>query len=214
MTMKINPVDNAKNTFRCHPENWLWPQPVQDWFAHPHSDEPHLVEPLPVEVDIGSGLGRFLLGRALANPEINFLGIERQLKRIRRMDRKAVRRGLHNVRLFRMEGAYAVRHLIARQSVSTYYLFFPDPWPKDRHAMHRILQPAFVDALHQTLIDGGVFHFATDHLPYFYEVRDILIRDDRFEETAPYIPMPDERTDFELKFLHQKPIGRLSVKKR
>ena len=37
----------------------------------------------PLEVEVGCGKGRFLTGRAAANPDCEFLGIERMLGRVR-----------------------------------------------------------------------------------------------------------------------------------
>jgi hypothetical protein len=57
-------------------------------------------------------------------------------------------------------------------------------------------------------------HFATDHLPYFYDVVRVLEDDDRFVATTPFQPTDAERTDFELMFLGEKPIGRYSFRCR
>lgn len=167
----------------------------------------------PLEVDLGCGKGRFLLARAAAYPEVRFLGIDRMLKRIRKIDNKAQRRRLANIRLLRMEGYYAVSYLLPADTISTYYIFFPDPWPKKRHHENRIFNPRFVDAVHRTLKTGGVLHIATDHLPYFDDIASILRADARFREITPFIPSAEERTDFELWYLDKKPIGRCSFTK-
>ncbi|MBU0679042.1 MAG: tRNA (guanosine(46)-N7)-methyltransferase TrmB [Verrucomicrobia bacterium] len=188
---------------RFKPEDWLKPIPIADCFDKPR----------PIEIDLGCGKGRFILARAHAHPETNFLGIDRMLRRVRRVDRKAVRRGLSNIRLLRVDGYYAVSFLIPPQSVSTYYIFFPDPWPKKKHHDHRIFNREFMDAMHGTMTADGVFHFATDHLPYFEEVLKIVGRDVRFEKTETFEPCAEEKTDFELMFIDEKPIARASFRK-
>jgi tRNA (guanine-N7-)-methyltransferase len=85
----------------------------------------------PLQVDLGCGDGSFLCALAQRNPDQNFLGIERLLGRIRSAARKAAMVG--NVRLLRMESSYAVRYLLPAGLVETFYLLFPDPWPKRRH---------------------------------------------------------------------------------
>ncbi|MGA1193997.1 MAG: tRNA (guanine(46)-N(7))-methyltransferase TrmB, partial [Kiritimatiellia bacterium] len=120
---------------------------------------------------------------------------------------------LENVRLIRIEGYYAVSYLIPADSIRTYYIFFPDPWPKKRHHENRIFNPRFVDALHRTLETGGVVHIATDHLPYFEDIAETMRGDKRFTEIEPFAPQPEERTDFELWYLDKKPIGRCSFRK-
>ena len=193
-----------KTTLRIIPGNWLDPFDFKSAFPHPER---------PLEVDIGSGKGRFLVARSGRFPETNFLGIERQLLRVNSSGRRCERAGRENVRLFRMEGYYAISKMMPADYVATYYFFFPDPWPKARHHDHRLFNPAFMDALHRTLEDGGRLHVATDHLPYFEEIHALLQADARFEEIDAFQPVEEERTDFELIFAH-KQIGRCSFRKR
>jgi len=194
----------ARASVRYFPEDWLRPMAVDRLFKRT----------APLEIDIGCGKGRFLLAHAQRHPDINFLGVDRMLRRIRKIDRKAVRRELTNVRLLRADAYYTTAYLIPEESVSTYYILFPDPWPKKRHVTHRLFDPKYVDALHRTLEPGRPFHFATDHLPYFEAVREIMLRDKRFEEIPAFEPLEEERTDFERLYLNIKPIGRCSFRKR
>jgi len=194
----------APSSCRLMPDNWLDPLPLRSAFPRPEA---------PIEADIGCGKGRFLLARARRFPEVNFLGIERLLGRLRKVDRKAIRAGLSNVRLLRMEAFYATRYLIPDGAIRTYYIFFPDPWPKARHHDHRLCSAAYMDALARTLQPGGAVHVATDHLPYFEEIARTLRADRRYEEIAPFEPTDDERTDFELLYLGRAPIGRCSFRR-
>lgn len=197
-------MNDPRSSFRIIPENWLEPLPLSQFFSDPDR---------PIEVDVGCGKGRFLLARAQRFPETNFLGIERLLGRLRKVDRKLLRAGLTNVRLLRMEAYYATTYLLPSDAISAYYIFFPDPWPKARHHDHRLFNPAYLDALARTLRPGGLVHVATDHFPYFEEIHAILRADPRFEEVTPFEPTEAERTDFELLFLGQKPIGRCSFRR-
>lgn len=170
--------------------------------------------PIKFEVDLGCGKGRFLIARAFAHKEICFLGIDRRQMRILKVERAALRPKLGNIRLLRSEIYFAVDNFIPDESVSVYYLFFPDPWPKRRHHRRRLFDADFLNALQRTLGADGKIHIATDHLDYFSIIRNILAADRRFAETEPFVPAADERTNFELVFMGlNKPIGRCSFTK-
>ncbi|MBM4143783.1 MAG: tRNA (guanosine(46)-N7)-methyltransferase TrmB [Lentisphaerae bacterium] len=169
----------------------------------------------PLEVDVGCGKGRFLAARAAACPGRNFLGVDRQLARLRPADRKVVRAGLANVRLLRVEASYAVTHLLPPGTVSRFYIFFPDPWPKRRHSRRRLFNPGFRDALHKALAEGGEVHTATDHGPYAEVIRGLFQADPRFAPAPGFEPLTEEeRTEFEMIFVRQNaPIARQAYRK-
>lgn len=171
--------------------------------------------PPDLEIDLGCGKGRFLVARALANPATCFLGIDRRQMRIAKVERAALRMKLGNIRLICGENSQAVENLIPAACVATYYLFFPDPWPKRRHHRRRLFDARFLEAIHRTLRPGGKLHIATDHGDYFEIIRRTLAADRRFEECETFIPAENERTNFELIFTGQgKPIGRCSFRKK
>ena len=124
----------------------------------------------PLHVDLGCGDGSFLCALAQRLPDKNFLGIERLSGRVRSTARKAA--GLDNVRLLQMESSYAVRYLLPAESVETFYLLFPDPWPKRRHHRRRLVKPDFLNSIHTALRKDGVIYIATDHLDYFRKIKE------------------------------------------
>jgi len=140
----------------------------------------------PLHVDLGCGDGSFLCGLAQRLPDKNFLGIERLSARIRSSARKAA--SLGNVRLLQMESSYAVRYLLPAESVETFYLLFPDPWPKRRHHRRRIVTPDFLDSVHVALEQNGITYIATDHLDYFRKIKEIA-------ESIPGFAIEDRDVD-------------------
>jgi len=137
----------------------------------------------PLHVDLGCGDGSFLCALAERMPEKNFLGIERLLGRIRSAARKAATVG--NVRLLRMESSYAVRYLLPAGSVETFYLLFPNPWPKRRHWRRRIVTGEFLRAISQALAENGRFLIATDHFDYFEKIEEIARANPDFTMASP-----------------------------
>ena len=71
-----------------------------------------------------------------------------------------------------MESSYAVRYLLPAESVETFYLLFPDPWPKRRHHRRRLVTPDFLNSVHGALEQNGVVYIATDHLDYFRKIKE------------------------------------------
>ncbi len=155
----------------------------------------------PVELDLGCGTGRFLIRRAEKTPTVNYLGVERLRGRARKVAGKAARRGLPNVRLLRVEAGYAVQRMLPPASISTCYIFFPDPWPKRRHHERRLINPAFLDALRTVLTPDGAVHIATDDADYGIAIARAFAATPGFAPIAPFQAAPDEQTSFELLWL-------------
>src|ERR1043166_9402668 len=87
----------------------------------------------PVEIELGSGDGSFLVEYARRHPERNFIGVERLLGRIRKTDRKGRRAGLTNLRGVRIESSYFLEYLLPAHAVAALHVYFPDPCPKRKH---------------------------------------------------------------------------------
>jgi tRNA (guanine-N7-)-methyltransferase len=115
-----------------------------------------------VEVEIGPGRGEVLLAAAAAAPERLFFAIERRARRAEALAALAASRGLSNIRVVAADARCVVAHLIPAASVAAYHVYFPDPWPKNRHRERRLFTGDFAAALARTLAPGGVVHLATD----------------------------------------------------
>lgn len=139
----------------------------------------------PVEVDLGSGDGSFLAALAAQNPERNFFGVERQLRRVRAACRKAARLGLTNVRVLKAEIPSVVEHSLTENSIDTFYLYFPDPWPKRRHQRRRVFTHAFLISVVRALSVGGLLRVATDQLDYFEAMQQIAVESDGVKIVDP-----------------------------
>jgi tRNA (guanine-N7-)-methyltransferase len=145
----------------------------------------------PLHVDLGCGDGSFLCALAQRMPCKNFLGIERLLGRIRSAARKAA--SLDNVRLLQMESFYTVRYLLPAESVETFYLLFPDPWPKRGHHRRRIVTQDFLTCVHTALEKSGVIYIATDHLDYFGKIKEIAESTPDFAIDDPDVDLPQSK---------------------
>lgn len=167
-----------------------------------------LTEGRPLEIEIGCGNGRFLVARAQKQPETLFIGIERMLSRVRKLDKKARRLELDNIRVLRLEAFYTFYYLLPPHRARAVYVFFPDPWPKRHHHNRRLFSPLFLDALWCRLEIGGTIQIATDHQEYFADIRQSFASDPRFQAMPAMERDAGEQTDFEMLFRRQAlPIG-------
>jgi tRNA (guanine-N7-)-methyltransferase len=130
----------------------------------------------PIELEIGSGKGTFLLAESLARPEVNFLGIEYARRYWIFAADRLRRAGRANVRLVLAEASAFVRDFLETESLQAVHIYFPDPWPKTRHRRRRLIQPAFLELLLPKLKPGGRLAIATDHLDYFQQIFESVKR--------------------------------------
>jgi tRNA (guanine-N7-)-methyltransferase len=165
-------------------------------------------EGVVVEMEIGSGKGGFLLGRARALPERGFLGIEWANKYFRYAADRMVRWGVGNVRLIRADAAHLVRHHLPPESLALLHIYHPDPWPKTRHHKRRLIQPPFLAAAVTALKPGGRIAIQTDHAEYFEQIQQVLKQEPRlrivsFDIAEAGVSNGQVGTNFEVKYLRE-----------
>jgi tRNA (guanine-N7-)-methyltransferase len=168
----------------------------------------------PVEVELGSGDGSFLVEHARQHPERNFVGVERLLGRLRKLDRRGMRAGLHNLRLIRLEAAYLVEYLLPPASVHALHLCFPDPWPKRKHRKHRLVNKSFVNAAARALVPGGAVYLRTDDADYFAQMQAVFGPSPAFTERETPAALRAIETDFERAFHAQGKVTRHAAYQR
>lgn len=167
----------------------------------------------PLEVDLGCGDGSYLAAMAAENPDNDFLGIERLLGRVRTACRKIERTDLTNARVLRLEISYAIEHLLPQNSVATFHVMFPDPWPKRRHATRRLVTNAFLASMHRALQPDGTVLIATDDSEYFRQITLLASQSPQFAIAAGPLP-PTTPSKFEKRFTDcGVPIHRLALRK-
>jgi len=151
-----------------------------------------VAEPLPLVVEVGFGRGEFLLALAAERPERAFLGVEYSGKRVLKMARRVARSGLANLRLIQARGEDVVQELLAPGSVETFWINFPDPWPKKRHHRRRLIQPALASALALRLVPGGLLQVATDDVDYAEWIAQVLAAEPLLENVLAPEPFARE----------------------
>ena len=143
----------------------------------------------PVEIDVGSGRGLFLVNAGLACPDINYLGIELDFREGRRAARRIKKRQMSNVRVLGGDVRILFDRCIQPHSVSALHVYFPDPWWKRRHRRRRVFTDEFVEQASVVLKSDGLMHVWTDVEEYFGIMAALLDHHAAFER----LPTPPER---------------------
>jgi len=116
----------------------------------------------PLELELGSGLGGFAIEYAARFPKVRYVAFERRKKFVREAHRRAMWRGISNIRFIEGDARAEVRRLFKPASLSAIRLQFPDPWWKRSHQKRAIVQPDFSRLLVELLAPGGLLDLRTD----------------------------------------------------
>jgi tRNA (guanine-N7-)-methyltransferase len=121
----------------------------------------------PVEIEVGTGKGLFLLNAATARPNTNFLGIEIVKKyQLYAATRYAIR-NMPNVKTACADAKLVLRDFVPPGSVAAVHVYFPDPWWKKRHRKRRVFTPEFAADAARAIKPGGRLFLASDVEEYF-----------------------------------------------
>jgi len=163
----------------------------------------------PVHIEIGCGKATFILNQARAEPQVNFLAIERANKYYRYAVDRIGRWGLTNVRIVRTDAAFFLARFVPDHSVDCFHIYFPDPWPKRRHHKRRFFCQANLDQLIRTLKTGGIIKIVTDHPDYFQTITNLLQANERWLKPTEFVPAAGAQegefvgTNYERKYKNQ-----------
>jgi len=148
----------------------------------------------PIHIEYCSGNGDWIIEKAKANPEINFIAVEMLFERVRKIYAKRENQGIKNLLIVCGEAQPFTKYYLEPNSTESVYVNFPDPWPKARHAKHRLIQASFLKELLRVMKQGGSFYFTTDDDTYAHSVAQLLSKQQEF---ASDYPSPFFRTDIE-----------------
>ena len=142
----------------------------------------------PLVVEIGSGTGDAVVQAAMSRPGTNFLAVDVYATGLAATVTKIVHHNLTNVRLVHADAVQVLDHMLRPQSLSELWIFFADPWHKNRHHKRRLVNRAFAELVASRLALGGTLRLATDWADYAIQMRDVLAACDSL--TNPYVDQP------------------------
>jgi tRNA (guanine-N7-)-methyltransferase len=168
----------------------------------------------PVELEVGSGKGLFLINAATSTPDHNFLGIELSKKYARFAAERLARRELPNVKIWRGDARFVIERLVPACSLRAVHVYFPDPWWKKRHKKRRVFTAGLLAAIERTLEPQGMVKVASDVEEYFGVIQGLIQANPRFrclpiDEPAGREDPPGYLTHFDRKYrLEGRPVFR------
>ncbi len=113
-------------------------------------------------LEIGPGRGDLFLELASSMPNKKLVAIELGTKRYNKLITRIEKRGLVNVRLIRGDARIVLTNHFSKGAFEKIYVLFPDPWPKKRHALKRLLNTEFISLITRFLKNDGDLFMATD----------------------------------------------------
>ena len=137
----------------------------------------------PIKMEIGFGVGNFLIKMAVREPHSNFVGMDFYFpkKEIRKLMTRIKNLQLQNIRVVYGDVRNKIPLLFRDAELDAVYMNFPDPWPKKRHKKRRLINPGFVNLVAQKLAPEGRISLATDSPSYAGEILEYFNAEPLFQ---------------------------------
>lgn len=129
-----------------------------------------------VALEYCSGNGDWIIQKAKDNPGINWVACEIQFKRVRKIWSKRENNHLKNLLIVCGEAHTFTRHYLKDSSLKEIFINFPDPWPKDKHAKHRLFHDEFLKEVSRVVQKKGIATFVTDDETYSESMIEVANR--------------------------------------
>ena len=117
----------------------------------------------PVLIEYCSGNGQWISAKAKDNPNLNWIAVEKDFERARKIWLKAKKQNLKNLFLVFGEALTFSLHYLKDQSLEGFFVNFPDPWPKRRHFKKRLVNADFMETVKKKIKPLGKATLVTDH---------------------------------------------------
>lgn len=125
----------------------------------------------PLIVDVGFGAGDSLISMAQQKPDYNFVGIEVYRPGIGAVLQKIHQLELNNIRIVNTDAIEFIGKKVADNQLAGMMVWFPDPWPKQKHKKRRLVQREFLEVVVKSMQADAVLHLASDWQPYIKFMR-------------------------------------------
>jgi len=161
----------------------------------------------PIKLEIGFGMGDFLVAIASREPNCNFVGIDFSQAGIQKLLERIQALQLQNIRVIFGDIREKLPTLFKNEELDSIYINLPDPWPKKRHSKRRLIKPELVQQISKKLAPFGRVYLATDSKTYALEILEFFNDNSLLENIngemgilnqRPHLP----KTKYEKSFLY------------
>lgn len=128
-------------------------------------------------VEVGAGNGLFSVEMATRYPDTQFVALDVKGDRLQHGAYRAAELGLANVRFVRAR-ADQLLDLFERESLSSVWVTFPDPFPRKKSAGRRLTHPTFLAKYNELLAQDGALHLKHDNRDFFHWSLEQLVEQD------------------------------------
>ena len=153
----------------------------------------------PIEIEIGTGKGNFIIGKATANPEINYIGIEKYDSPLVSAVKKLEETVLPNLKLVCFD-AFNIEEIFDKE-IDKIYLNFSDPWPKKRHTKRRLSSPVFLSKYENIFKKAKTIEMKTDNDDLYEYSKESFVEFGYNIEETDTNHFAEIRTEYENKFI-------------
>ncbi len=155
----------------------------------------------PLVLEIGCGHGHAAIAYAREHPEHDLLAMDVHVPGLARMLARADELEVPNLRVETGDAVVLLETRVPDATLHAVHLFFPDPWPKKKHAKRRFVKASNLDLLARVLAPGGHVLVATDKDLYAEHVLEQVAAHPRFEARRTERPSWRPTDGFEAKGL-------------
>lgn len=148
----------------------------ENWKEIPWEDPSLFGNQNPVAIEYCSGNGQWIGLQAKNQPHLNWVAVEKRFDRARKIWALLHRENVSNLIVVCAEAVLFTRYYVPRRSIAKVFVNFPDPWPKLRHAKHRLIRGEFLEEVEKILQPGGKAFFTTDDKPYVDQMLEAVFQ--------------------------------------
>lgn len=122
-----------------------------------------------IYVEYCAGNGQWIVEMAKSQPDVLWIAVEKKFERVKKIYKRAQLEGISNLLIAFGTAEDFTKYYLPSAVVKQVFVNFPDPWPKKKHAKHRLFQDDFLNDVKRVCACQSVMTLATDDVPYLDE---------------------------------------------